>query len=195
MSTALDSTKAQYAARRLGKPAITVALRRELLDDLTRQLAAGPLYLIGSDSRFREAVRAVFAPTERLQEDRRQGYRYEGMPPQREAWRAGLAGVHQAARALRGRPFVELAAEDQDAILRCIEGGSPPGDAWEGLDVKRFFASVLCDTAVTTYYAHPLEWNETGYNGPSSPRGHVRKWIGGVDPWEAHQRTTLWDTA
>lgn len=45
------------------------------------------------------------------------------------------------------------------------------------------------------YYAHPLTWNETGYNGPSSPRGHVRKWIGGVDPWEAHQRTTLWGTA
>jgi len=63
VSTALDSTKVQYAARRLGKPTITVALRRELLDDLTRQLAVGPLYLIGSDPRFRDAVRAVFAPT------------------------------------------------------------------------------------------------------------------------------------
>ena len=131
---------------------------------------------------------------ERLHEDRRQGYRYEGMPPQRDAWRAGLAGVDQAARALRGRPFVELAAADQDAVLRCVESGSPPGDAWERLDVKRFFASVLCDTAVKTYYAHPLAWNETGYNGPSSPRGHVRKWIGGVDPWEAHERKTLWGT-
>jgi hypothetical protein len=132
---------------------------------------------------------------ERLHEDRRQGYRYEGMPPQREAWRTGLAGIDEAACALWGRPFVALAAEEQDAVLRCIEGGRPPGGAWERLDAKRFFAGVLCDTVVKTYYAHPVAWNETGYNGPSSPRGHVRKWIGGVDPWEAHERKTPWGTA
>ncbi len=63
VSTAADSTRVHHAARQLGKPAISVALRRELLDDLTRHLAAGPLYLIGSDPRFRDAVRAVFAPT------------------------------------------------------------------------------------------------------------------------------------
>ncbi|NUQ20921.1 MAG: winged helix-turn-helix transcriptional regulator [Gemmatimonadaceae bacterium] len=63
VGTALDATQVQHAARRLGKPAITVSLRREMMDDLTRQLAFGPLYLIGSDPRFRDAVRAVFAPT------------------------------------------------------------------------------------------------------------------------------------
>ncbi len=38
------------------------------------------------------------------------------------------------------------------------------------------------------YYSHPLAWNEIGYGGPSSPRGHVRKWEGGVDPWEAQEK-------
>lgn len=35
------------------------------MNDLTRQLASGPLYLIGSDPRFRDAARAVFEPTGR----------------------------------------------------------------------------------------------------------------------------------
>ena len=132
---------------------------------------------------------------ERLYEDRRQGYRYEGIPPQRDAWRTGLAGVETTARALCDRAFIALTADEQDAVLRCIEQGDPPGEAWARLDARRFFANVLCETIVKTYYAHPLAWNETGYNGPSSPRGHVRKWIGGVDPWEPHERHTLWKTA
>lgn len=127
---------------------------------------------------------------ERLHEDRRPGYRYEGMPPQREAWRAGLAGIEATSRHLHHRAFAALSGEEQDAVLRRIEQGDPPGEAWERVDAKRFFASVLCDTVVKTYYAHPLAWNETGYGGPASPRGHVRKGIGGVDPWEAHERPT-----
>ena len=130
----------------------------------------------------------------RLHADRRQGYRYEGIPPQREAWRAGLAGIDATSRALHQRVFVELPSVEQDAVLRRIERGDPPGEPWTRLDSRRFFANVLCETVVKTYYAHPLAWNETGYNGPSSPRGHVRKWIGGVDPWEAHERDTRWGT-
>jgi hypothetical protein len=143
----------------------------------------------------RERVPIVPFIDERLHEDRRQGYRYEGIPPQREAWRAGLAGIDATARALHQRAFAALSDEEQDDVLRRIEHGGPPGDAWARLDARRFFTNVLCETVVKIYYAHPIAWNETGYNGPSSPRGHVRKWIGGVDPWEAHERKTLWGTA
>lgn len=123
----------------------------------------------------------------RLHDDRRDGYRYEGMPPQREAWRAGLAGIDATAHALHGRAFGQLAGDAQDAVLHRVQQGDPPGEPWSRVDAKRFFASLLCDNVVKTYYSHPLAWNETGYNGPSSPRGHVRKWKGGVDPWEAHE--------
>lgn len=61
--TARDAMQVHHASRRLGKPVITVALRAELMNDLTRHLAAGPLYLIGSDPRFRDAAHAVFEPT------------------------------------------------------------------------------------------------------------------------------------
>lgn len=63
VSTSLHGTQAQHAARRLGKPAITVALRQDLMSNMTRQLAESPVYLIGSDPRFRDAAHAVFDPT------------------------------------------------------------------------------------------------------------------------------------
>lgn len=63
VSTSLYSTQVHHAARRLGKPAITVALRADLMNEYTRELAAGPMFLIGSDSRFRDAARTVFAST------------------------------------------------------------------------------------------------------------------------------------
>ena len=125
---------------------------------------------------------------EKLYKDERDGYRYEELPPQREAWRAGLAGIDEAARALfDGRSFIELDPLSQDVVLRHVERGDPPGAAWQKLPAARFFKSVLSITIVKIYYAHPAAWNEIGYNGPSSPRGHVRKWEGGVDPWEAQE--------
>ncbi|HEU4594609.1 MAG TPA: gluconate 2-dehydrogenase subunit 3 family protein, partial [Pyrinomonadaceae bacterium] len=123
---------------------------------------------------------------EKLYEDKGDGYRYEELPPQREAWRLGLAGIDEAARTLfDGKTFVGLDPFSQDVVLRHVERGGPPGATWKQLPAARFFRAVLSITIVKIYYAHPLAWNEIGYNGPSSPRGHVRKWEGGVDPWEA----------
>lgn len=125
---------------------------------------------------------------EKLYEDRRNGYRYEELPPQREAWRWGLAGIDQASSALfAGRALYDLDVKSQDAVLTHVERGTAPGDAWRVVPAQRFFNSILVITIVQTYYAHPLAWNEIGYNGPSSLRGHVRKWEGGVDPWEAQE--------
>jgi hypothetical protein len=125
---------------------------------------------------------------EKLYEDKRDGYRYEEMPPQREAWRLGLNGINETAQALfAGRKFVDLDPLSQDVVLTHVARGNPAGDAWKQLSAGRFFRDILCATIVKIYYAHPLAWNEIGYNGPSSPRGHVRKWGGGVDPWEAQE--------
>jgi hypothetical protein len=130
----------------------------------------------------------------KLAEDIRDGFRYDGLPPQRELWRAGLTGLDQASQALYGRPFTALTGDGQDEVLRHLERGDPPGAAWAALESARFFRDTLCATVVQVYYAHPTAWSEIGYSGPSSPRGHVRKWIGGVDPWEPHERPTRWKT-
>ena len=97
-------------------------------------------------------------------------------------------GVDETAQALfGGQSFVELDPLSQDVVLTHIERGDAPGETWKQLPAARFFKSVLSITVVKIYYAHPAAWNEIGYGGPSSPRGHVRKWEGGVDPWEARE--------
>jgi hypothetical protein len=125
---------------------------------------------------------------EKLYEDNRDGYRYEELPPQREGWRLGLEGIDETARVLfDGKNFCDLDPLSQDVVLQHVERGDAPGATWARLPAARFFKSVLSITVVKVYYAHPAAWNEIGYGGPSSPRGHVRKWEGGVDPWEAQE--------
>ena len=121
----------------------------------------------------------------KLADDLRDGYRYERMPPPRDAWRWGLAGIDETSRVLFGRDFADLDALEQDEVLRRVERGDPPGAAWARMPAGRFFRDVLCLTVVKTYYAHPAAWSEIGYSGPSAVRGHVRNWMGGVDPWDA----------
>lgn len=122
----------------------------------------------------------------KLADDLRDGYRYEGVPPLRDAWRFGLRGLDEVARTrFRGAAFADLAPSEQDEVLRCVERGDPPGDAWRRIPATRFFRDLLCLTVVKTYYAHPVAWNEIGYSGPAAVRGHVRNWMGGVDPWDA----------
>jgi hypothetical protein len=138
-----------------------------------------------------EAERIPIVPwiDEKLYEDKRDGYRYEEMPPQQDAWRLGIKGINETAQALfEEKQFVDLDPLSQDVVLTHVARGDPPGATWKLLPAARFFKDVLCSTIVKIYYAHPLAWNEIGYNGPSSPRGHVRKWEGGVDPWEAPSR-------
>lgn len=62
VSTSLTGAVAQDAARRLHKPTMIVRLRKELMADITRQMAKEPVYIIGSDPRFRDAMHAAFDP-------------------------------------------------------------------------------------------------------------------------------------
>jgi hypothetical protein len=125
---------------------------------------------------------------DKLYEDQRDGYRYENLPPQREAWREALAGIDESAAILfEGRRFVDLDAESQDEVLKRVQKGDPPGEIWNQLPSRSFFEHMLLKNVVKTYYMHPIAWNEIGYNGPSSPRGHVRIWEDGLDPWEAQK--------
>lgn len=130
----------------------------------------------------------------KLFHDRRDGYRYEDIPAQQTAWRLAIEGFDQTARELHGPRFAELEIELQEDVLATVERGNPPGAAWKSVSAERFFRNVLCVTVAKAYYSHPTAWNEIGYSGPASLRGHVRIWIGGVDPWEAHIRETTWET-
>ncbi len=122
---------------------------------------------------------------DKLVHDRGDGFRAEGMPLQREAWRRGLAAIDAEAQAAHGTGFVALAADRQDAILRTVESGEATDPAWSGMGPKTFWKQRLINDVVHAYYAHPTSWNEIGWGGPASPRGYVRMGYDRRDPWEA----------
>ncbi len=176
-----DSTRAVVRRRLEEVPPVRFLAEEEarLLDAVVERLIPQPERVV--------AGRVPIVPwiDEKLHHDRRDGYRYEDLPPLREAWRHGLAGIAESARLMYGRDFTDLDEAAQNEVLARIQRGDAPGEAWARLPPARFFRDVLCLTVVKTYYAHPAAWSEIGYSGPSSPRGHVRNWMGGVDPWDA----------
>ena len=125
---------------------------------------------------------------EKLAKNRGDGYRYDGMPPMREAWRQGLRAIDDEARARWRGDFCALPHNQQDAVLRAIQYNDVRSPQWSGLPPKRFFASMLLRAVVSVYYAHPAAWNEIGFGGPASPRGYVRLGFDRRDSWEALER-------
>jgi gluconate 2-dehydrogenase gamma chain len=87
----------------------------------------------------------------------------------REAYRLGLPALDQYARTSRGKPFRELAAADQDAILIDVEDGRATGFAGGSAP---FFAMVRAHTLQGTFcdpfYGGNVNfagWDLIGYPG------------------------------
>lgn len=115
------------------------------------------------------------------------GYRDARLPPMREAWRLGLSAIEAEAAARHARPFHQLSADEQDALLTAVQNGYAAHPAWAGMKPELFFAKRMLPDCVGAYYGHPTAWNEIGFGGPAAPRGYVRMDIGRRDPWEASE--------
>jgi hypothetical protein len=115
------------------------------------------------------------------------GFRFDDMPPEDEAWRLGLRGIDEVARLRHQRGFVELSNAEQDAVLRTIADGEPPGEIWQRLPPQRFWLTIVVRQVAGVYYAHPTSWNEIGYGGPAFPRGYAALNHGLPEPWEVRE--------
>jgi hypothetical protein len=131
---------------------------------------------------------------ERLYEGRTDGYRFEGMPPDGEAYKLGLRGIDACAYEAFRRSFVELESIDRGMILQSIHNGKPAGGhaVWKRLQVHRFWLLLLHDIC-QVYYAHPWAWDEIGYGGPAYPRGYMRLENGEPEPWEVREQRYQWE--
>lgn len=101
---------------------------------------------------------------DRLTSKKSDGWRYDAMPNDQDAYRLGLRGTDESAVALYGAPFCDLTAEQQDAVLTAIQAGTPPGATWQQVPAGRFFEETLAEV-VQNYYSHPLSQEEIGYVG------------------------------
>lgn len=130
----------------------------------------------------------------RLFEGRHDGYRFEDMPPDREAFPMGLRAIDEMAQTLHARAFTQIAPPEQDELLRSLHRGKPlvPSPIWERMSPHRFWMQLLQDCA-EAYYAHPWAWDEIGFGGPAYPRAYMRLERGEPEPWEVHERRYDWE--
>lgn len=175
----------QVVRRRLGE----VPERRFLSPEQWTLLEAIAARLIPQPDR-NEPIPIVPWIDDMLHENRTPGYRYEGMPQMRDAWRQGLDAIAAESLARHGKPFERLSPDEQDALLHAVQFGEVESEQWRALPPKRFFKSLLLKAVASSYYAHPAAWSEIGFGGPASPRGYVRLGPDERDPWEAKEIDT-----
>jgi hypothetical protein len=130
----------------------------------------------------------------RLHANATNGFRYEDMPPDQEAYKLGIKAIDEMARSRFQQSFVKLTVHRQELILKSLHDGKPdPQHAtWEIMPVHRFWG-MLMEDSVTAYYAHPWAWDEIGFGGPAYPRGYMRLENGLPEPWEEHEDRYDWN--
>lgn len=130
----------------------------------------------------------------RLFDDAHDGYRFEDMPPDRDAYRLGLQAIEEIAHHLHGKRFTALSYRQQEELLESVHDGDPAAahDVWKRMPVERFWMLVVQD-CIDAYYSHPWAWDEIGFGGPSYPRGYMRLERGEAEPWESEEKRYDWE--
>jgi hypothetical protein len=131
---------------------------------------------------------------ERLHTNKLNGFRYEDMPSDRDAYRLGLRAIDEMAQRRFASVFIELTLHRQELILKSLHDGrpDPEHDVWMQMPVHRFW-TLLLEDCVTVYYSHPWAWDEIGFGGPAYPRGYIRLENGEREPWEVDEARYEWN--
>lgn len=142
-----------------------------------------------------EATRISILPglDERLYLNRIEGFRYEDMPPDQEAYRLAARAIEAMAQELHHQSFHSLKTIQQEEILQSLHDNKPLAakDQWRKLNLKRFWTMLVSDCCAV-YYAHPHAWDEIGFGGPAYPRGYMRLEGGETEPWEVDEQRYDW---
>jgi Gluconate 2-dehydrogenase subunit 3 len=125
----------------------------------------------------------------KLAAGRLDGFRYAGMPDDRETWRLVARGLDEAARVRAGARLADADEAVRAAVVDDFAAGRLSGGAWDALDTARAF-KVIMRSVLAAFYAHPWAWNEIGFGGPAYPRGYARL---GVGLSEAHEGREAFD--
>ena len=118
----------------------------------------------------------------RLALDETDGWRYEGMPEDRDAWRRTLAALDADARDAHGAPFHTLTTAQQAVLIQAVQDSD---GEWHGLKASHVW-SLWTRYACAAFYSHPWAWNEIGFSGPAYPRGYKARGANQLETWEVH---------
>ncbi|MEO9254282.1 MAG: gluconate 2-dehydrogenase subunit 3 family protein [Tepidiformaceae bacterium] len=119
----------------------------------------------------------------RLADHETDGWHYETMPTDDQAWRVSLAGLDADSMGSNGCPFAECTWDEQTDVLQSIQDLG--AGEWHGMIASQVW-SLWSRYGCTAFYAHPLAWNEIGFDGPAYPRGYKNIGVDRLEGIEVH---------
>ncbi|HJQ01113.1 MAG TPA: gluconate 2-dehydrogenase subunit 3 family protein [Jatrophihabitans sp.] len=126
----------------------------------------------------------------RLAVEETDGWHYDEMPEDGQAWRDTLRFLDQdSLEQHHGRGFAHLIHTEQAAVIQAVQDAATGGAEWHGWSAKHVW-SLWTRYACTAFYSHPWAWNEIGFPGPAYPRGYLNLGVGGLEHWEKPDRGT-----
>jgi hypothetical protein len=177
-----DQVTAGVVLSRLGPPS---PLRFFTEDE---EAIARPLLDLLLDQRSEPRVPVLEMIDSRLAEGSTDGWRYEDLPEDGQAWRDTLRALDADARDEHGSGSAECSDDTRTALIQAVQDLGT--EKWHGLPADRVW-SLWTRYACTAFYAHPWAWNEIGFSGPAYPRGYKNAGVGRREPWEVADREDL----
>jgi Gluconate 2-dehydrogenase subunit 3 len=118
------------------------------------------------------------------------GWHYDEMPEDAQAWRDTLRFLDQDATAHHdGRGFAHLIDTERAALIQAVQEAAAAGIDWHGWSATHVW-SLWTRYACTAFYSHPWAWNEIGFPGPAYPRGYLNPGVDSLERWEVADRGT-----
>ncbi|HET6815642.1 MAG TPA: gluconate 2-dehydrogenase subunit 3 family protein [Mycobacteriales bacterium] len=154
------------------------------------QAAGAALFDQLLDQREEPRVPVLQLVDARLAEGITDGWRYDDMPEDGDAFRQTFAALDEDAREHRGVCFHELDWDTQAALLQRIQDLESDEAEWHGLPAKHVW-SLWTRYACAAFYSHPWAWNEIGFGGPAYPRGYKNIGLDAREPWEVADERPL----
>ncbi len=149
---------------------------------------AAPLVdlLLNQDDDPRVPVLALI--DQRLAVGETDGWHYDDLPEDGQAWRDTLAALDRDARDRHaGRGFAYLISNEQAVLIQGVQDAANGSGKWRELSATHVW-SLWTRYACTAYYCHPWAWNEIGFPGPAYPRGYLNPGINAREHWEIVDR-------
>jgi len=111
------------------------------------------------------------------------GWHYDDMPPDPQAWRLTLAALEADAHRTHQERFARLDAGAQGTLVQAVFDAGRRSQHWHDWPAKRVW-SLWTRYACAAFYSHPWAWNEIGFGGPAYPRGYKNLGLDSPERWE-----------
>jgi hypothetical protein len=145
---------------------------------------AGPLLdlLLAQDSEPKVPVLQLI--DHRLAIGETDGWHYDDLPEDGQAWRESLAHLDaDSTEQHSGRGFAHLLDSERAELVQAVQDCASDGGSWHG-PLAAHVWSLWTRYACTAFYSHPWTWNEMGFPGPAYPRGYLNPGVDAREHWE-----------